>query len=144
MTTYGITQRDLRLLRPLVGRRYPGAQTGAGVEAASRGEAKQMSADAQRPFRRQPEIAAKFQAAALLERVRGAKQAGIRGVVTDGKGQDVVGATLTVKEKPEVSAVTDEDGRYFLPLASGTYTLVVNGGKEIGGVGVKKRVDVEV
>ncbi len=111
-------------------------------------EFQQMSADAQRLFRRQPEIAAKFQAAALLERVRGTRQAGIRGVVTDANGQDVADATLTVKEKPEAKAVTDADGRYFIALASGTYTLVVNGAKEVPGVvvevGVKKRVDVEV
>ncbi|MBC7447155.1 MAG: carboxypeptidase regulatory-like domain-containing protein [Hymenobacteraceae bacterium] len=111
-------------------------------------EFQQMSADAQRLFRRQPEIAVRFQAQALLERVRGTRQAGIRGVVTDANGQDVIGATVTVKEKPDVLAVTDEDGRYFIALASGTYTVVVNGKKEVPGVvvevGVKKRVDVEV
>ena len=111
-------------------------------------EFQQMSADAQRLFRRQPEIAAKFQATTLLERVRGTRQAGIRGVVTDANGQDVAGATLTVQEKPDAKAVTDADGRYFIALASGTYTLVVNGAKEVPGVvvevGVKRRVDVEV
>ena len=53
-----------------------------------------------------------------------------------------------MQEKPDATTVTDEDGRYFLPLASGTYTLVMNGTKEVPGVvvevGVKKRVDVEV
>lgn len=107
-----------------------------------------MSADAQRLYRRQPEVARLFQFESLLETVRGTRQAGIRGVVTDANGQDVAGATLTVKEKPDATAVTDEDGRYFLPLASGTYTLVVDGAKEVPGVvvevGVKKRVDVVV
>ncbi len=107
-----------------------------------------MSADAQRLFRRQPEVARLFQAEALLSTVRGVRQAGIRGVVTDANGQDVAGATVTVKEKPDATTVTDADGRYFLPLASGTYTLVVNGTKEVPGVvvevGVRKRVDVEI
>ncbi len=105
-----------------------------------------MGADGQRLFRRQPEVARLFQIESLLQTVRGTRQAGIRGVVTDANGQDVVGATITVKEKPDATTVTDEDGRYFLPLASGVYTLVVNGTKEVPGVvvevGVRKRVDV--
>ena len=107
-----------------------------------------MSADAQRLFRRKPALAQRFQAQTLLETVRGTRQAGIRGVATDANGQDVAGATVAVKGVEGASAVTDADGRYFIGLASGTYTVVVNGVKEIAGVvvevGVKKRVDVVV
>lgn len=111
-----------------------------------------MSRDAQRIFRRKPELAAKFQAQGLLETVRGTRQAGIRGVVTDADGQDVAGATVTVPGVEGATAVTDEDGRYFIPLASGTYTVVVSGegfdektlADVVVEVGVKKRVDVWV
>ena len=84
----------------------------------------------------------------LVETVRGTRQAGIRGVATDANGQDVAGATVAVKGVEGASAVTDADGRYFIGLASGTYTVVVTGVKESAGVvvdvGVKKRVDVGV
>ena len=49
---------------------------------------------------------------------------------------------------PRATTAADEDGRYLLVLASGTYTLVVNGTKEmpevVVEVSVKKRVDVKV
>ncbi len=111
-----------------------------------------MSRDAQRIFRRHPAIAAKFQAQTLLATIRGTRQAGIRGVVTDADGQDVAGATVAVPGVAGATAVTDEDGRYFIPLASGTYTVVVSGegfaektlSDVVVEVGVKKRVDVGV
>ncbi len=56
----------------------------------------------------------------------------------------MAGATVAVKGVAGASAVTDADGRYYITLESGTYTVVVNGVQELAGVGVKKRVDVLV
>lgn len=107
----------------------------------------QMSADAQRLFRRDLNLKAQFQQETLLAQVRGTRQAGIRGVVTDAAGQELAGVAVTVPGVEKATAVTDADGRYFIGLPAGTYTVAV-GQKEISGVvvsvGVKKRVDVEV
>jgi hypothetical protein len=138
----------LRVARRLF-REQDGAEEATGEKLAANeacyAEIVAMCADAQRLFRRQPDVARKFQIESLLETVRGVRQAGIRGVVTDANGQEIAGATVTVKEKPDAKTVTDADGRYFIALPSGVYTLVV-GEKEISGVvvevGVKKRVDV--
>jgi Carboxypeptidase regulatory-like domain len=111
-----------------------------------------MSADAQRIFRQKPEVARLFQAQALLATIRGTRQAGIRGVVIDADGLAVADATVTVPAVADATAVTDVDGRYFLPLASGIYTVVVRGegfkeqtltAVEVA-VGVKKRMDIRL
>ena len=138
----------LRVVRRLF-KEQDGAEEATGEKLAANeacyAEFMAMCADGQRLFRRQPDVARQFQVESLLATVRGVRQAGIRGVVTDADGQEVAGVTITVKEKPGATTTTDGDGRYFLALASGTYTVVV-GEKEISGVvvevGVKKRVDV--
>lgn len=111
-----------------------------------------VAADADRLFRRNPEVAKLFQTQYLLGIVRGTGQAGLRGTLTLPDGTAAEGVTVQVVGVKEAAAVTDEDGRYALAVPAGTYTLRFSGdgyaAKEVAGVevqpGVKKRVDGKV
>ncbi len=110
-----------------------------------------MNRDAQRIFRREPGIAQQFQTEYLLSLVRGTGQAAARGSLTLADGTPAVGVLVQATGRDEF-AVSDEDGRFVLPLSAGTYTLVLSGAgyarQELPGVqieaGVKKRVDAVV
>lgn len=50
----------------------------------------------------------------------------LAGKITDGKtGEEIIGATIVV-EGSNIGASTDLDGRYFLQLEPGTYTIIVS------------------
>lgn len=130
------------------------AQQGTGAQEtaflASLGEFQKMSGDAQRIFRRQPEVAQLFQTEYLLGLVRGTGQAGIKGALTLADGNPAVGVPVAVPGKAET--VSDDEGRFALAVAAGDYTVVLGGR---GGwlrqevpvtveAGVKKRVDAVV
>ncbi|WP_210521287.1 carboxypeptidase-like regulatory domain-containing protein [Hymenobacter terricola] len=108
-----------------------------------------MNRDAQRIFRRQPDIARLFQTEYLLGLVRGPGQAGLRGTLTLADGTLASGITVAVQgPKGPVETVSDAEGRYALPIPAGDYTLVFSGAgvarQEVPvtvAAGVKKRVD---
>ena len=106
-----------------------------------------MARDAQRIFRRQPELAQLFQTEYLLGIVRGTAQAGVRGTLTHPDGAPAAGVTVEAVGQG-VSAITDEDGRYALALPAGSHTLAMSGAgharQEVPvevEAGVKRRVD---
>ncbi|RAK68183.1 carboxypeptidase-like regulatory domain-containing protein [Hymenobacter edaphi] len=110
-----------------------------------------MNRDAQRIFRKEPELARQFQTEYLLSLVRGTGQAAARGTLTDRAGQPAAGVLVQATGRDDF-AVSDEDGRFLLPLPAGTYSLTLSGAgitrQELPGVviepGVKKRVDATV
>ncbi|MBL7950566.1 MAG: outer membrane beta-barrel protein [Flavobacteriales bacterium] len=61
--------------------------------------------------------------AVLAGAVRG--QTTVRGTVTDGTGQTVIGANVLVKDTPGLGTVTDLDGAYTLVLERSTPTTLV-------------------
>lgn len=131
------------------------AQTGTGTQQAALlaqyATYQKLNRDAQRIFRKEPELARQFQTEYLLGLVRGTGQAAARGTLQDATGQPVAGALVQAAGRDDF-AVSDEDGRYLLPLPAGTYTLSISGAglkrQELPGVviepGVKKRVDAVV
>jgi hypothetical protein len=146
---------DVRtLLRQFV-QQKGAAQAGTGVQNAAllaQYEAYQkMNRDAQRIFRKEPELARQFQTEYLLSLVRGTAQAAARGTLSDAAGKPAAGVLVQAAGRDDF-AVSDEDGRYLLPLPAGTYTLTFSGAgisrQELPGVvieaGVKKRVDATV
>ena len=63
----------------------------------------------------------------LLLTVDAAAQRRILGTVTDGYREPLPGATIMVKERPTLGAVTDAEGRYELRLPdNGSYTLTAS------------------
>jgi len=51
-------------------------------------------------------------------------QGTVRGTVSDGSGETIIGAAVKVKELPTVTAITDLDGQYSLKLPdASTYTI---------------------
>ena len=108
-----------------------------------------VAKDADRIFRRQPELLKYFQTEYLLGIVRGTGQAGLRGTITLPDNAPATGVTVQVAGKPDAVAVTDEDGRYALAVPMGTYTVQLSGAGyrplEVANVvveaGVKKRMD---
>lgn len=131
------------------------AQAGTGTQQAAllaQYEAYQkLNRDAQRIFRKEPELARQFQTEYLLGLVRGTGQAAARGTLLDEAGKPVAGALVQAAGRDDF-AVSDEDGRYLLPLPAGTYSLSISGAglkrQELPGVviepGVKKRLDATV
>jgi hypothetical protein len=108
-----------------------------------------MNRDAQRIFRRQPDVARLFQTEYLLGLVRGPGQAGLRGTLTLASGSVVPGIMVEVLGlKMPLSTLTDADGRYTLPVPAGAYTVAFSGAgyvrQEVAvtvQAGVKKRLD---
>ena len=90
-----------------------------------------------------------FQTEYLLGIVSGTNQAGIRGTLTLADGTPAPGVTVEVKGVKDAVTTTDEDGRYALPVAAGTYVVSLSGAGykplDVANVevqaGVKKRVD---
>ena len=63
----------------------------------------------------------------LLLTVDAAAQRRIFGTVTDGYREPLPGATIMVKKRPTLGAVTDAEGRYELRLPdNGSYTLTAS------------------
>lgn len=108
-----------------------------------------MNRDAQRIFRRQPDVAKLFQTEYLLGLVRGPGQASLRGTLTLADGRAAPGITVAVQGgKVPVETLSDEEGRYTLAVPAGNYTVVFSGPgvarQEVlvtVPAGVKKRVD---
>ncbi|MGY3089137.1 hypothetical protein ACVWYF_002177 [Hymenobacter sp. UYAg731] len=108
-----------------------------------------LNRDAQRIFRRQPDVARLFQTEYLLGLVRGPGQAGLRGTLALASGSPAPGITVEVPGlKSPLSTLTDADGRYALPVPAGEYTVVFSGAgyarQEVPvtvQAGVKKRLD---
>lgn len=63
----------------------------------------------------------------LITSVVNAQQYTISGTIKDAaNGEDLIGATIKVKELPEVGAVTNVYGFYSLTLEKGDYTIIFN------------------
>jgi hypothetical protein len=110
-----------------------------------------MQRDAQRIFRRQPELARLFQTEYLLGIVRGTAQAGVRGTLTLGDGAPAAGVTVDAKGAHPAATVSDAEGRYALALPAGDYTVTFGGAglvrQELAvtvEAGVKRRVDAVI
>ena len=106
-----------------------------------------VSRDAQRVFLRQPDVARLFQVEYRLGIVGGGAQAGVRGTLTLADGSPAAGVPVAIAGKVETTS--DDDGRFALAVAAGTYTVVLGGSngwaqQELPVVveaGVKKRLD---
>lgn len=59
-----------------------------------------------------------FCASALAQKIT------IKGHVTDGKGEELIGATVRMKDNPNVAAITDLDGNFVLQVPTENATLV--------------------
>lgn len=131
------------------GNEQKGTEAKDAANAAAYGAWQRVARDADRIWRRQPETAKYFQTEYLLGVVRGAGQAGLRGLITLPDGTPAAGVRVEVKGVPDAATETDADGRYTLAVAAGTYLVGLSGtGYEpldIANVevaaGVKKRVD---
>ena len=126
-----------------------GTEAKDAANEAAFGAWQKVARDANRIWRRQPDQRKYFEMEYLLGLVRGTGQAGIRGTMTLAGGTAAEGVTVTVVGVKDALAKTDEDGRYALAVAAGTYAVALGGEgyrpQTIAGVvvsaGVKRRVD---
>ncbi len=126
-----------------------GTEAKEAANAAAYAAWQKVARDAARIWRRQPDQRRYFEMEYLLGLVRGAGQAGIRGVLTLADGGVAEGVTVTVAGVNDATTVTDEDGRFALAVPAGTYVVSLSGAGfkplDIANVvvepGVKKRVD---
>ena len=145
--------QDVTTLLERFGKQQVAAEQGTTLKEAANVAAyaawQAVAADADRLFRRKPDTLKLFQTEYLLGIVSGTNQAGIRGTLTLADGTPAPGVTVEVKGVKDAVTTTDEDGRYALPVAAGTYVVGLSGAGykplDIEGVevtaGVKTRVD---
>ena len=112
-----------------------------------------MGRDAQRVFRREPDVARLFEVTYLEGLVGSGGQAGIRGFLTLASGAPAAGVAVEVPGlKLPHTAVSDADGRYEVAVAAGSYTLVLGGSggyvrqelPVVVSAGVKRRMNAVV
>ena len=85
-----------------------------------------MLEDAQKIFRKNPDLAKQFVWSTLVAQTHGVKNAGFAGKITDADNPKLgVVATITVKNSDK-TAISDSDGRYELgPLSMGDYSVTI-------------------
>ena len=133
----------------LKGTAQQGTSTQQAANQALYDDYQKMNRDAQRIFRRQPEVARLFQTEYLLGLVSGPGRAGLRGTLTLPDGRVAAGITVAVQGgKGPLETQTDAHGRYALAVPAGDYTVAFSGpgvARQEQAVtvraGVKKRVD---
>ncbi|MDQ2769524.1 MAG: carboxypeptidase-like regulatory domain-containing protein [Bacteroidota bacterium] len=141
--------RLLKQYQQLKGAAQQGATAQQDANRVLYDDYQKLNRDAQRIFRRQPDVAKLFQTEYLLSLVRGPGQAGLRGTLTLADGRVAAGITVAVQGgKAPLETLSDAEGRYALAVPAGEYTVVFSDAgmarQEVPvtvQAGVKKRLD---